>query len=106
MRQVRLFQILLLLFAQADVTRSNRFSHPLRARKANDRTRDPLVRPGYGNLAHGAVLLLCKLLDALDDLLLGFLIVITPLSDMLAILALTASSVAQCRVGSSQASSG
>lgn len=104
--QVRLLQVLLLLFAQADVTRCNRFSHPLHARKANNGTRDTLDRPSYCNLAHGAVLLLCELLNALDDLLLGFLIVFISLTDVLAVLALTASSVAQCGIRPRQASSG
>ena len=69
---VQLFQILLFLSGQLFTPRLERFVHPLNTREPNDRARNPLVDPRKCNMAHFPAVLLRKLLNALDDLVVGF----------------------------------
>jgi hypothetical protein len=68
-RHIQLFEILLFLFRQLFATRIERFIHTCDTREANNWTRDTLVDPRERNVAHLPVVLLRKLLDTLNDLL-------------------------------------
>jgi hypothetical protein len=64
---VRLFQILLLLLRQRLSPCPNSLIHSFNATKANNGTANPLIDPGQCYVAHFPILLLGKLLHALDD---------------------------------------
>lgn len=68
-RHVKLLKILLLLLCQLLAPCIKRLVHTRYAREADDGARDALVDPSKRDMAHLPVVLLCKLLHALDDLL-------------------------------------
>lgn len=68
-RHIQLLEILLLLVCQLLAPCIKRLVHARDAREADDGARDALVDPGQRDVAHLPVVLLRKLLHALDNLL-------------------------------------